>query len=306
MILPLTQDKCLCLPFADYVNITVANDYRVAVIEGLQPILDIFSCTQVCEGLYSMPNKSGTLKVSSRHAITTFSASGQFLANLRSGKLLDSFLTVFSDFSHNVSMLHATVDFAVDAPQALREIYSLATSGEFYLSRKAMNPKHVTKFMGIDVDGAETGTVNLGYKANYDIWAKAYDKRHERLSKGFEDCGPMLRIEIALQTDVGASLRDVSNPHDIFYQYASKSLVEAPKGFNGWESFAGGLSLDRKHQDITAWEKCKSIIFFSPDITRLIDLALVEYGVDASSEIDKIIRQRISMIEKSRVMLSMG
>ena len=306
MILPLPQEKCLCLPFSDYVNITVGNGDKEYVLEALSPILDLYGCTQVCEGLYSMPNKSGTLKVSTRHAITTFSASGQFLANLRSNKMLDSFLTVFSDFSHNVSMLHATVDFSVDAPSALREIYSLATSGNFYLSRKAMNPKHVTKFMGMDSDGVETGTVNLGYKANYDIWAKAYDKRHERLSKGFDDCGPMLRIEIALQTDVGASLRDVSNPHDIFYQYASKSLVESPKGFTGWQSCSGGLALERKHDDLTTWQRCKSIISNSNDFKKVIDLAIADYGSDAGNEIAKLIKQHISMVEKSRSMLGTG
>lgn len=304
MILPLTQETCLCLPFADYANITVAKDDAASLLVGLTPMLDMFGCSQVCEGLYSMPNKSGTLKITQRQAIATFSMSGQFLANLRSNKVLDDFLFVFSDYSHNVSMLHATVDFNVDAPEVLQDVYSLATSGLFYLSRKAMNPKHVTKFMGLDLDGRETGTVNLGYKANYDIWAKVYDKRHERLSKGFPDCGNMLRVEIALQSDVGASLRDISNPHDIFYQFASKSLVEAPKGFLGWQSFAGGLSIERKNNDLTTWERLWGIIQHSDDLKRVIDLAIADYGQDALIEVQKLIRKRMLLVERAGISTS--
>lgn len=302
MILPLTQDRCLCVPFADYVNITVANDDADALLAGLIPILDIYGCLQLSEGLFSMGKDSGTMKLRKRQAITTFSTSGQFLKNLRDNGFLDSYLTVYGDFSHNVSMLHATCDYKVDAPAALQEIYSLATSGNFYLSRKAMNPNHVTKFMGLNTDGVETGTVNLGYKQNYDIWAKAYDKRHERVSKGFDDCGEMLRIEIAIQTDVGATLRDVSNPHDIFYQYASKSLVTPPKGFSGWQSYAGGLSIDRKDDNLTTWQRIKGIIEHSNDFKRVLDLAISDYGSDAAKEIDSIIRQRISLLERAKAL----
>lgn len=298
MILPLTQDKCLCMPFTDYANITVAKNDAQDLLQRLMPFLDMFGCTNVCEGLYSMPNKSGTLKIMSRQAVSTFSLSGQFLFNLRANKVLDDFLFVFSDFSHNVSMLHATVDFKVSSPEALQEVYSLATSGNFYLSRKAMNPKHVTKFMGLDVEGRETGTVNLGYKANYDIWAKVYDKRHERISKGFEDCGDMLRIEIAIQSDVGATLRDISNPHDIFYQFASKSLVIAPKSFLGWQSHAGGLSLERKSKDLTTWERLWGIIEHSDDLSRVFNLAIDDYGSDALLEVQKLIRKRFLMVER--------
>lgn len=302
MILPLTQDKCLCLPFADYANITVAKTDADDVLAGLMPILDMFGCSQLSPGLFCLPGKgSGTVKAVSRHAVTSFSASGQFLSNLRANDMLDQYLTVFSDYSHNVSMLHATVDYDVYAPEVLREIYDLGQSGQFYLSRKAMNPKHVTRFMGLDADGVETGTVNLGYKANYDVWAKVYDKRHERLSKGFPDPNQMLRIEIAVQTDVGATLRDISNPHDIFYQYASKTLVEAPQGFKGWQSYAGGLTLEKKAQDLTTWQRLWGVIENSNDFKRVIDLAIADYGDDAEKELSKLIRKRISLSGRSMV-----
>ena len=302
MILPLTQDKCLCLPFADYANITVAKTDAPDLLAGLMPILDMYGCSEMSPGNYAMPGKgSGTLKVSPRHAVASFSASGQFLANLRANNMLDEYLTVFSDYSHNVSMLHATVDFDVYAPEALKVIYDLGQSGQFYLSRKAMQPKHVTRFMGLDVDGVETGTVNLGYKANYDVWAKVYDKRHERLSKAFPDPGQMLRIEIAIQTDVGATLRDISNPHDIFYQYASKTLVEAPKGFKGWQSYAGGLVLEKTPQNLTTWQRLWGVIEHSNDFKRVIDLAIADYGSDAEKELSKLIRKRISLSERSMV-----
>lgn len=298
MILPLTLDKCLCEPFADYANITVAKADREALTIALQPLLEMYGCNQPYDGLYAVPGGFGTLKISDTPKVSCFSTSGQFLANLRAGGMLDQYLTLFSDFSHNVSMLHATVDYGVNAPLALQEIYSLSTSGNFHLSRKALNPNHVTKFMGLDIDGVETGTVNLGYRQNYDVWAKVYDKRHERLQKGFEDCGQMLRIEIALQTAVGATLRDISNPHDIFYQFASKSLVEAPKGFKGWVSHAGGLFIPAKEGTITTHEQLWWVIEKSEDFRRVIDLACRDYGEDALAEITKLIKKRISMRRK--------
>lgn len=299
MILPLTLDKCLCAPFTDYANITVAKADREPLTKALQPLLDMYGCNQLFEGLHAMPGGCGTLKISDTPKVSCFSTSGQFLFNLRANQMLDEYLTVFSDFSHNVSMLHATVDYGVNAPLALQEIYKLSTSGDFHLSRKALNPNHVTKFMGLDADGMETGTVNLGYRQNYDVWAKVYDKRHERIQKGFEDCGEMLRIEIAIQTAIGATLRDISNPHDIFYQFASKSLVQAPKGFNGWVSYAGGLFIPAKEKTLTAHEQLWFIIENSDDIRRVIDTAMKNYGEQATTQILRLIQKRISMREKA-------
>lgn len=301
MILPISLKHCLCEPFTDYANISTPKQNRVELISQIQPFLDVLGALQIpeVEGLYVLPKKGGSFKVSDRAGVSVFSASGGVLDRMRANRMLDSYLTVFSEFEHNVSMMHATVDYAIDSPEILEAIYQKATSGQFYLSRKALNPMHVSRLTGKNIEGDETGTVYLGNRQNYDIWAKAYDKRQERLAKGFADCGPMLRIEIAVQTDVGATLRDISNPHDIYYHFANKSLVEAPKGFNGWVTHANGYTLEKQKTDFTTWQKLWGIIENSNDFKRVIDLAIADYGNDASKEIEKLVRKRISLRERA-------
>src|SRR5450830_1701966 len=50
------------------------------------------------------------------------------------------------------------------------------------------------------------------------IWARVYDKREERVSRGFADPGPLVRVELVV-SGVGATLRDVSDPSALFYHY---------------------------------------------------------------------------------------
>ena len=141
-------------------------------------------------------------------------------------------------------MLHVTADYLCPSvPAVVAAVKDAALSGSLSLTRKSLQPSHCSYLGGVDVDGHETGTVYLGKKANADVWAKVYDKRHERLSRGCEDPGSLLRVEVALQSDVGVTLRDVQRPADVFFQYAGKSLVAVPDGFAGWQSHAEGFVL---------------------------------------------------------------
>jgi hypothetical protein len=114
---------------------------------------------------------------------------------------------------------------------------------------------------------------------------------------------PTLRIEIAVQSDVGASLRDASNPRNLFYHFASKSLVTAPDDFTGWEPFGTGFMLEKKTNDLTPWQQIKGILENSLDMKRCIDLALAHYGSDAEKELAKLVRNRFLLSERSMVAL---
>lgn len=292
-MLPISQDNCLCLPFCDYVNITTPKENIEPILKQLLPFLDVIGALQAIEGLFLVANKGGAFKIYEKGGVGVCSFSGGILERLRANNMLAQVLFVFSEFPHNVSMLHATVDYAIPAPKYLGKIYDLANQGLISLSRKVLSRKSVLKIFGMDDEGNETGTLYLGDKKNHDIWAKVYDKRKERMDKGFDDTGPLTRIEMAFQTDVGATLKDVQNPHDLFYQYASKSLVKAPKGFKGWVSHALPFSLDRKVEDLTTWQRIWGIVENSTDIERIIDLAVDDYGDDAEKEIMKLVRKRM-------------
>jgi hypothetical protein len=293
MILPITMEHCLCAPFCDYVNITTPKELKENIMLRIMPFLDLIGCIEIVPGLFSLPDKRGTFKLKVRGMVAIYSCSGGVIAALRAAKQFDQYLFCFADVEHRVSMLHATVDYSIEAPPALEEIYQKATSGNFYLSRKSLQVSQVSRLQGKDLSGAETGTVYLGIRSNADVWAKAYDKRQERLAKGFADCGPMLRIEIAIQSKIGASLRDVSNPHDIFYHFAQRSMVVPPEGFNGWQSHGEGFTLERKENDFTTWQRLWGIVENSTDLNRMIDLAVADYGSDAENEIIKLLRKKM-------------
>lgn len=300
VILPINYDYCLCEPFTDYLNLTSQKENGEAILTELMPILDSLGCSEVLEGYFQLPSKLGMFKVSVRGQVSIFSASGGFLEALRKANLYGDYLVVFSEFEHRVSMLHATVDYRLDSPEYLEAIYQKASSGDLQLTRKSLNPLHVSRLTGKNGEGVDTGTVYLGSRKNSDVWAKAYDKRQERLAKGFDDVGPMLRIEIAVQSDVGATLRDASNPHDIFYHFASRSLVLPPEKFKGWEPHGAGFMIEKRQEDFTTWQRLWGIIANSSDFDRVVTLAIADYGDDAEKEISKLIHKKIRLMSNGQ------
>jgi hypothetical protein len=298
--LPISHKLCLCEPFCDYLNITSPKDNQEAILAELSPFLDVLGALEASQGLFLMPEKGGTFKTGVRAKVCVFSASGGFLEALRKQNLYNKYLAVFSNFEHRISMLHATVDFRIDAPEVLEALYQVASNGQFYLTRKALKPEHVSKLTGKNLDGVDTGTVYLGNRANADVWAKVYDKRQERIAKGFTDPLPTLRIEIAVQSDVGATLRDASVPYNLFYHFASRSLVTAPEGFPGWESHGEGFTLDTVKQDLTAWQRLWGIMSNSNDVGSMIKIADAEYGEDALEELQKLLRKRFTQFKNGQ------
>lgn len=294
-ILPIRHDACLGVPFCDYVNITTPKEHIEAIKASIQPFLDVIGALQTVENLYLMPNKGGAFKIYLKGAVAVYSFSGGVMASLRANKMLDEVLFIFVDYPHNVSTLHATLDYGIDASKVVQRIYKDANNGLIQLSRKSLTRGNIHKYFSMKDDGEDTGTLYLGNRANSDIWARVYDKQKERIDSGNTDPGPMLRVEMVFQTDVGCTLKDIQNPHDVFYQYASKSLVQAPKGFKGWVSYAMPFTIERKEQDLTTWQRIWGIVENSTDIERILDLAEADYGVDAELEIMKLVRKRMRL-----------
>ena len=173
---------------------------------------------------------------------------------------------------------------------------SAASSGELSLTRKRLLPSHCTYLLGADCDGLETGTVYLGNKANADVWAKVYDKRHERLSRGYSEPGSIVRVEVAVQSDAGATLRDALNPRDLFYHFAGRSLVEVPPDFAGWSAHGEGFVLGERRER-TLFERMDSLIEHSVDVAKVGAMAIVLYGDMAAQVIGrKVVQRGASMV----------
>lgn len=292
---------CLQEPFVDYLNISSPKDRLESILSGIRPFLDALGMSEASEGLFRLPDAKGTFKAYVKGKVAIFGASGQFLDRLRSHGLYNHYLAVFANYDHRITMMHITADFRLDAPKYLSKLYDSAQKGAVYLTRKAINPLHVTKLLGRNLEGADTGTVYLGNRANSDVWAKVYDKQQERLAKGFDSPFPLTRVEIAVQSDVNASLRDASLPREIFFHFAGRSLVQSPTDLKGWVPHGQGFDLPDNSLDITTHERLTRICENSFDVARLFELALSNYGDSALDEIQKIIRNRYIKFKNGQV-----
>lgn len=295
----LKHESMVCTPFCDYLNITVPKDYGDLVMRALSPYLDTLGTSEVSDGLYSLPDKGGTFKFHARGKVYIMGHSGGFLAALRSQGLFNQFLTEYAEFPHRISMLHATADFRVDSPAVIQQFKALGQSGEFALTRKRVESKYVHALLSLDAEGRETGTVYFGNRKNSDVWAKVYDKRHERLSKGAKDCGALLRVEVAVQSDVGATLRDASVPELLFFHFAGKSMVSTPSNMRAWVPYAEGYDLPSHNEQLTGIQRLKGVLEFSNDIGRLIKIARLEYGYEGGTVLAGLIKKRFDLSNTS-------
>jgi hypothetical protein len=286
-------------PFADYLNVTTPADNGDAVRSALVPLLESVSIVEETEDalrLYALDGArlipSGVFKFSKRGKVAVVSASGSALAALRVKDVLPEYVSLLSDFPHRVSMLHCTQDYHLSCPSAaVLSVKAAAVAGDLSLTRKRILPEHVRSLLQVNAEGLETGTIYLGNRANADVWAKVYDKRQERLSRGFSDPGPIVRVEVAVQSDVGATLRDALNPADLFFHFAGRSLVDTPAKVCPWIAHGDGFVLPRR-EDRTAVERMENILAFSYDIDRLIKVAREAYGDKSGAVLGRAMAKR--------------
>lgn len=293
IVMPLSAGSMWGETFADYLNVTAPLESSFLQRSSLAPILDVMGTSELADGVFYLPDKGGTFKVAKRGKVDIFSASGGFLRALRDRRLLDSFLAVFAGHPHRVSMLHVTQDYLVPNPsQAVQEVKTLGQAGRLALTRKRVEPGAVRCILGLNAAGEETGTVYLGHRANADVWAKVYDKDHERVCRGFASPGPIVRVEIAVQSDVGATLRDVAMPAAIFFHFAARSLVVPPQGLLAWEANGQGYALGAVYE-AEPLSRLQGIIDGSLDVARAVRLAREAFGDQGAFEVlASILRKR--------------
>jgi hypothetical protein len=288
----------LGVPFTDYLNVTVPFDIGAEVSDKLLPVIEsIGPMSEVDHGVYRLFDErlkptGAVFKFKKRGKVHVISASGMALAALRSTGNYSNYLRELSLFPHRVSMLHATQDYFVLDPSAvILSVKDAAFSEQLFLTRKVLKKAHVNALLSPGITGTETGTVYLGNRANADVWAKVYDKQHERLQRAGIDPGPIVRVEIAVQSDVGATLRDAFDPHDLYFHFASKSLVEAPQGFQGWVPSGEGFVLGES-REILPLDRLDRLLDFSLDLTRLIDIAVAAYGAKSGVVLSRLLRKK--------------
>jgi hypothetical protein len=274
-------------PFADYLNVSTPSENADSFRGAVLPVLDALGNFQeVAPGLFQFyriavvkgsikPLPDGTVKFGRRGRVSTFSLSGAVLHKLRAAGLYSELLAAIGSQPHRVTMLHVTADYLVDSPPAFMQLVKGAMyAGEVAFTRKWVQPSQCQHVFSQDCDGLETGTCYMGQRENADVWGKVYDKRHERISRGFPDPGPLVRVEIACMSDVGATLRDAFDPRDLFFHYAGRTLCEVPPDCSGWVPHGEGYVLGQRRER-SLWERFDAVLSGSRDVRRLAEMALL-------------------------------
>jgi hypothetical protein len=213
----------------------------------------------------------GTIRAAPTHGVFSVSASGVAMSRLRSCGVDGEFLATLGTFPHRVTGLHATLELAQDASRVVADVAAKGRAGLIALSRKSVPPSHVMTHLGLDAFGALSGTVYIG-SPKAEVRAAVYDKRKERMDKGHDDPGPLLRYEVRCRSKLGATLRDAYEPERLFYHFASPDLLPLPQGVQAWSPFGEGFALE-KRKVFTPAELLERRLEASADVRRLLDLA---------------------------------
>lgn len=285
ILIPLDWSARASEPFCDYLNVTFpinrADDVKLA--------LGAFFASW---GVYPDPEQSevyrlgprGTFRLKPRGKVLVVGASGGALYMLRLMGAFGAYLAVLGEFPHRVSMLHATCDYyVVSPPDVVQEVKRLAYAEELQLTRKSIKREHVSCFFTPDQDGSDTGTVYLGQRANADVWAKVYDKHWERLRAGEANPPRTVRVEMAIQSAVGATLRDAFDPLAIYLKFACRSLAQLPPDPPEWVPLGDGFVCPPSDPQITVYQQIERLFQESPDLRRVRKLASQEWGDRAAN-----------------------
>lgn len=239
------------VPSADWVSVSCPVDLAPLVFDALRPVVsDVPGVSALSTGHGWAFPFGGLIQARTRSSskVTVISASGAALAALRSAGVWVDYLRVLASDVHRLTRLDVALDVLIDAPPLLERLYRRAAAGDLALSRKSLDPaRHLSRYLAPGPTGMDTGTVYLGARTA-EVRAVVYDKRKERLVKGFADPGPWLRVELVVTAAMGVSLKDAFAPAPVFWHFLASALegivvrpVDVPAWVPGGESV--GFSL---------------------------------------------------------------
>lgn len=292
------------VPFCDYLNVTLPADTHQAIKTQLDYLFELAGLSSYDDGVtHQLDGNSGAFKIKKNSRYITLSASGGILQHFRDLGLYNEYISILTEYPLKITRLDATADFYVSyAPDVIKTIKIAAMTSKIDLTRKALDPKKDVKvFMGLNEQGDETGTVYLGNRETHSVYAKVYDKGFERQSKGFSSAAQLIRVEFTLKADTGISLRDAHNPENVFYHYASRSLVTPPPHFTGWLPNQTGYVLPKQQDLFTPAGKILNIFKHSVDVGRAIRISVKAYGDEALSVLTS--QLRVAFHLKSKALL---
>jgi hypothetical protein len=208
----------------------------------------------------------GSLDISTKYKAYRVSASGAFLAGLRSRGLFDEYLTILASSPYRVTRLDAAIDRQVDASVVLANL-DTRYPREVSLSRQ--RPLRTTMITSRRDDGLRTGTWYAGHRSRARVTARVYDKTAEILERSGVDIGhKFTRYELTFREGT-ANLNDAYAPSGIFWAHVG-ALLDVPADAPAWSV-----------SDVPAWVSERSEVLPYDALLR---------RVSSSSELDGLLR----------------
>lgn len=276
------------MALADRVNISVPSGMHPEIYRHVQDYTGALG--GFFESADTLRLGAGTLRVNERSRFTSFSVSGAFLHELRCQRSLSQFLFPFGEGPHRVTMLHIAQDYPVDAPRPIRELKRRAVAGTVKLTRKAVRPSQVLYMESHNhtEPGVSTGMLYIG-SPNAEVRAAVYDKRNERIHRGHDDPGPLLRAELRVTGKMGLSLKDVVQPDPCYWHFMS-DIFPRPDNIAPWSPHDDDYRLEPP-VDLEPYQILQRSIETSPEVQRMLELA-ERMGPDGFRTLVRLLERR--------------
>lgn len=236
----------------------------------------------------------GVVKVSTSRGVLRVSLSGVCLEFLRLKNLETRMIDFFMSRPHHITRLDAALDVDVIGHERIKYLKKKHPE-QCALSSRSLRTKRI---VSRGLDGFDTGTFYVGHNSKAGVTARCYDKRHQIWESSGVDIGfNVFRYEIVAKFKRdrdGASLSDYMNPTNLFYHYASPSLLRRPKSVGDWVPSSFFSFTPDKLEPLLPSQKMKRLLYDSYLLKRIAELAQEEHsgGVDYAlsliqSELDR-------------------
>lgn len=240
----------------------------------------------------------GVLKITISRGVLRVSLSGVCLEYIRyCGREL-VMVDFFMSRPHHITRLDAAIDFDVIGYQRIKELKTKHPEN-CALSSRALRTKRI---VSRGLDGRDTGTFYVGHMSKAGVTARCYDKRHQIWETSGIDIGfNVFRYEVVAKFKRdrdGASLSDYLKPENLFYHYASPSLLRKPKTVLAWEPSSFFTFTPEKVSPVLPAVKIKLLVTDSYLMKRMATLSQEDHagGIDyvislVRSELERCVEQ---------------
>jgi hypothetical protein len=222
----------------------------------------------------------GVIKIDTieSNSIIRVSISGVALEYLRSTNWFNEMVGFFFERPYHITRIDSALDVNAIGFEKIKDLRTKHPEN-CSLSSRALRTKSI---LSKGFHGRSTGTFYVGHSSKASATARCYDKRHQIWEQTGHDIGfNVFRYEIVSKFKrdrAGASLRDVSDPTELFYHYASPSLVRKPKDIPAWEPrMEGGFDIVRAELSLPL-DRMKALIENNYLFERITKLSAEDGG----------------------------